>query len=159
VGVATSLSVREAAFEAVTRALDVVADLDPRRLRGMQQEFRRIVIGSRPTSFSVIGRACYLNSAELTKSAGIMALSLVHEAVHARFTHAGLLSSGRNAGREEVRCNREALAFLERMEGAGWTNIPKLRSVRRPTSFAPVARGTPRPARRRSPSLPSRPRR
>jgi len=39
------------------------------------------------------------------------------------------------------------------------SELGSMRSVRRPTSFASVARGTPRPARRRPPSLPSRPRR
>jgi hypothetical protein len=57
-----------------------------------------------------------------------VALSLVHEAVHARFARAGLLSRGRDAAREEVRCNREELAFLERMEAVGWSGTPKLRT-------------------------------
>ena len=93
----------------------------------MRHDFRRIVVGHRSTSFSVIGRACYLAPTEVSRSTGIVALSLVHEAVHARFVRFGILSRGRNAAREEVRCNREELAFLDRMEAAGWSNIPKLR--------------------------------
>ena len=127
-GISTVPITRETAFTAVTQALDLIAKLDPRRMRRMRHDLHRIVIGRRPTSFSVIGRACYLDSTELSRSTGIVALSLVHEAVHARFARAGVLPSGRNAAREEVRCNREELAFLDRMEAAGWSSIPKLRS-------------------------------
>ena len=130
VGVDRAISDSALAFAKVAEALDLITRVDPRRGKRLRRDIAAVVVSRRPTAFSILNSTCYLDSAVVAhRSAGSIALALVHEAVHARFTAAGIIPhTAADLSRQEVRCAREELAFLARLEAAGWTDTARMRA-------------------------------
>jgi hypothetical protein len=118
------------AFAKVAEALDLIGRVEPRRLARLRRDVAAVVVSHRATCFSALSATCYLEIGLVAqKTAGSIALALVHEGVHARFATAGIVPEApADAARQEVRCSREELAFLSRLEMAGWTNTDGMRA-------------------------------
>ena len=130
VGVDRALGDSAPTFANVADALDLIVRVEPRRGARLRRDIAAVVVSHRPTGFSVLSSTCYLDTALVARSTtGSIALALVHEAVHARFAAAGVIpNAAADVARQEVRCAREELAFLARMETAGWTDTDRMRA-------------------------------
>lgn len=130
VGVDRALGDSALASAKVAEALTLIARVEPRRLARFRRDVAFIVVSHRPTMFSALSSTCFLDFELVARStAGSIALALVHEAVHARFAAAGVLPHApADVARQEVRCSREELAFLARLEAAGWTDTDRLQA-------------------------------
>jgi hypothetical protein len=109
-------------FENVFAALDLIETLDPRRFRLIERNMPRIYIrrGAGAAYWSLI-RTCILDLEQVRSGAiGDIALSIVHEATHARLCNRGIHPWPEWEARIETRCGKEQIAFAQRMQGAGW---------------------------------------
>ena len=114
------------ALEALARHAEAVrflAQHDPRRMRQLRRDVKRILILRNP-----IGPAAYmprvaaavLDCDMVKHPPAASAALLVHEATHARLWRRGIRDMPSYHGRIERRCNREMLAFIRQAPGAGY---------------------------------------
>ncbi len=109
-------------FFALDRALSLIERLDPRRYRRIRQDVRRVVVVQRHSDFTsphsgTVGLA--VKSIVGQKDASV-ALSLVHEAVHARLHRAGLRYWPDWQQRIEELCIQQQIAFVRLLPLAGY---------------------------------------
>lgn len=109
-------------------ALQLLASVDMKRFRRMQRDLRRILVSDVATSgYSFPSNTCVLQLRLLrTKSAGTVALVLVHEATHARLYHAGIVTWQRIQARVERACVRQQIGFVRQLTAAGWGGGDKM---------------------------------
>lgn len=105
--------------ENLAAALALCKDLQPRVLRHLRAYVARIVVaeGRGPYAFFVPGsRSCYLSS-ELICSYPTpnVAVTLVHEATHARIHDRGILPLPGRVHRIERRCVKQEIAFAHQL--------------------------------------------
>jgi hypothetical protein len=106
----------------VADALDLIAAVDPRRLRRLRLDVDAIALiewsGSRRVAAHMPrSRSCYIRiSVARTYSVGTMATIIAHEGTHARLDRLRIVSWwGVLQHRVEHRCLREELAIAERL--------------------------------------------
>jgi hypothetical protein len=108
------------AFPAVRDAIQLLATHDPRRFARLRQDLDYIIVARTPVSpvaeYWPNLRACLLDATfAAAQPPGIAALSIVHEAAHARLWQAGVRYDEALRGRVEHCCVREELAFARRV--------------------------------------------
>lgn len=110
-------------FARVGDVLDLVARTDPLRFARMQRDVRRIAIvwvnGAAAGSYWPDWRACVLAGWHLRDDkVAAVAMTLVHEAVHARLWRRGLRYTRALRPRIERLCVEAEVAFAERLAGS-----------------------------------------
>lgn len=111
-----------AIFESVIDALMLIEEVDPNRFARIRNEMPRIFIRRGGGSeYRGLTETCVLefNHAR-ADSKGNIALTLVHEAAHARIYKAGIRYWPDLVERIEVRCVKEQIAFARRLGVVGW---------------------------------------
>jgi hypothetical protein len=104
----------EASWRKVDEALQIIQTYDPRRFRRLRADVARVVvIPSRRPYFSPFTRTCYLDASTVNaRGNGVVACSVVHEAVHARLRQKGLGAFTLDyVERVEELCMDEEIAF------------------------------------------------
>jgi hypothetical protein len=105
-------------FAKVTSALELIAQLQPMRLGRIRRDLKRIVIAKQVgASYWPNWRACALTPRGLDSEdiAGI-ALSIIHEATHARLDGCGIEYIADLRPRIERRCTEEEISFALLLE-------------------------------------------
>lgn len=120
-----------AAVRRLTEALDLIAELDPRRMRRMRQDVTGILLRPSPTyaGLSIATRRCLLDPQWVSASpSATVALVLIHEAIHARLIRAGIPFRLGTSARMRVErvCIRHELAFLRILPRHLYKNIDEL---------------------------------
>lgn len=109
-------------------ALSLIREKDPRRFARMQRDLRHIVV--KPTQgafYWILSNTCVLESPEiLARSPAILALTVIHEATHARLTNAGIYPSAATVQRIEERCIAEERSFTILLRQAGYSGTERL---------------------------------
>lgn len=102
-------------FAMVTSALELIARYQPMRLERMRRDLRRIlVVRQAAAAYWPHMRACVMTPAELSAGdAGDVALTLVHEATHARIHVRGIEYEPARRERIERLCVRQQVEFAE----------------------------------------------
>lgn len=100
-------------FAKITSALELIAQYQPRRLDRIRRDLRRILVWKRvQASYWHLLRACTLTPQELdTRSDIDVALSIVHEATHARIDMRGIRYKAELRERIERACVDEEIQF------------------------------------------------
>jgi hypothetical protein len=127
VGVDQNIELRDQDLDKLIQALTLFERLDPRRYRRMKHDVDRILVAHFSTASGVYfpgSRSIHLSS-ELLRDfpPSNIALSLVHEATHARIDHAGILSAPVDLQRIERRCALEEIAFARRLPVDTYPNV------------------------------------
>lgn len=106
-------SAPETAYPAVGAALQLIQAADPRRIKRIRRDIRRIyVVGSVAARYIHSRRAILLSSESVAHwDTRAVAIIIAHEAVHARLEGSGISYSRHNASRVEERCIRDTIAF------------------------------------------------
>lgn len=105
-------------FDRVAKVLDLIQRVDPRRFRRMSRDVRRILIthtGGAAGSYWSDLDACALDAQHLLGSLESAAMTLVHEATHARLRRAGFSYTPELRPRLERLCLEAEIAFGERL--------------------------------------------
>lgn len=108
------------AISGLANALELIAVHDPLRFERMRHDLRRILLsdGVGPEYISSIG-ACLLSVAFVENCSTLqLALTLVHEATHARLSRAGIGRAPAKRDRLEGVCINAEHRFGERLQGA-----------------------------------------
>lgn len=103
----------ETLLSKLREAFELIRTLDPRRFARMQRDVKRVVVVpySGPEYIHAV-RACMLSSEYVRKgSAEALALTLVHEATHARLMRAGIGYEGPLRERVERVCVESEVRF------------------------------------------------
>jgi len=104
----------DALFQKARRAIDLIHDLDRRRFGRIRRDVRRIVfLGTGPQYWPGL-RACIFHDVTRTRTE-FVALTIVHEATHARLWNAGFRYHPSIRKRIERLCVAQELVFLERL--------------------------------------------
>ena len=108
----------------VNEAIDLIATYDPRRYHRIRRDIRYIIVARTPLSevaeYWPNLRACILDPSFVgSHAAGSIALSIVHEATHARLWKAGVRYGENVRARVERRCILEEIAFARRVPDGG----------------------------------------
>lgn len=117
----------------VVAALSLIQEMDPRRFRRIEGDLHRIFIRrGGGSSYRSLTEVCVLE-ADLVRTAppANLALTVVHEAAHARIFKRGIRYRPDLAERIEARCVKEQIAFTRRLGNAGWAVEPMLRYFER----------------------------
>jgi hypothetical protein len=110
----------EAAHKNISSALALIAEHDPRRLRRLQRDLKRIWVGSTHTLGEYIADldACLLRLDYATSAVASpeeIALTIAHEGTHARLAHAGVGYAAHERHRVERVCVQAELDLAERL--------------------------------------------
>jgi hypothetical protein len=115
----------------VCEALAFVSATDPRRFARLQRDVDRVVIVDmdiRARAFFMAGaRACYVLDRVVRESEPewpvVTAMSIVHEAVHARLDRLRRMAWGKVRGRMEARASLEEIHFASRLTGESYAEV------------------------------------
>lgn len=109
-------------FAKINDALAELRDVDPRRLARIKGDITRILVIDAPSSsYYSLSNSCVLSRARVLKgTATRVALTIVHEATHARLFRAGVDYRQAVRARVERRCTNEELSFLQRLKVKGY---------------------------------------
>jgi len=105
----------------VANALALIGTHDPNRMRRIQRDLSAILVWplvspGAGAEYHPTERVCALYSKDIKdKHSALVALSIVHEATHARL--AAIAVTWENIARIEAICLRQELAFAERLPG------------------------------------------
>jgi len=107
----------EAVSARIEAALELIAQLDPRRIAWLRSAGVRIVGGHvrQPQYWYMTDTIVLDLGFALMASDAYLALAIVHEATHARMARAGIWPWPDVVPRLEVRCHREEIAFADRL--------------------------------------------
>ena len=113
VGVAGEDQEAGARFSKIERALSLIGEVAPRRLQRIRADLGQILVGpGRSALLWVPTRTCVIPQSRVDRaSVSAVALSVVHEAAHARLARAGVRPYPRRKFRMEVLCVGEELGF------------------------------------------------
>jgi hypothetical protein len=111
-----------AIFAKLNEALIILRDVDPRRLSRIASDISRILVVDAPSpSYYALSNSCVLSRAGALNGAAVrIALTIVHEATHARLFGAGIRYRRSLRERVERRCVHEEIAFLESLKMKGY---------------------------------------
>lgn len=120
-----TFDVRHDASLLAKRVMDAVALVnlvEPRRFSRMRRDVRYcLVMSAKSSAYWVLTGTCLISEKRARESNEIrIALTLVHEATHARIARAGVHYSTRSRLRVERRCIREQISFVQRLGAAGY---------------------------------------
>ncbi len=104
----------EAMFDKIAAALDLVAEVQPWRIRAMQEDFSRIFVRQNTGVRALfdLERSCVLDTYFVAKFAPAqVASSIVHEGVHARLRRGGRTMPADLIAWEERLCRKAELGF------------------------------------------------
>lgn len=108
-------------FNRVARVLQLIQQYDASQLRRILADVRRIVVtppGGAAGSYWASVKACVLGAEHLLQdSCESAAMTLVHEATHARLERAGIRYTSANRARIESICLRAEIAFGRKVPG------------------------------------------
>lgn len=109
-------------IERVAASLRLIRSIEPRRYQRIARDLQTLLISDLGvSSYSFITNVCTLDQRLVrTKSAGTLALAIIHEATHARLYHNGIVTWRRIQGRVERACIHEEIEFTKRLAAAGW---------------------------------------
>lgn len=125
-------------FAKVTAALEIIAKHEPRRLDRIRRDLRHIVIFKQPgAAYWVDIAACALPPSIASNDAEDVALTIVHEATHARIRSRGIPYNPAQQARNERICVNEEVFFtafladgaeraakrIARLEAPWWTAV------------------------------------
>lgn len=112
----------DAALQRLHDALLLIQKVDSRRFRRIQGDLSHIVIRAREGAFYwILTNTCVLEEHELiSRSSAIAALTVIHEATHARLTAHGILPGRKYGNRLEHRCLQEEHSFVVLLREAGY---------------------------------------
>lgn len=115
-------------IQRLSDALGLVRDHDPRRFERMKSDLSQILVRNEPgTQHWVLSNTCALELDEVMgRSSVILALSIVHEATHARLVRAGIYPSQRRLERIERRCLIEERSFAVALQRAGFSGAERM---------------------------------
>jgi hypothetical protein len=109
-----------AAFPKIEEALKLIAEHDSRRFARLRRDLRYVILTR--TTTSDVGeywpalRACLLDVGFVAaQTSGVVALTIVHEATHARLRAAGIGYAGAHRARVERCCIGEEIVFAKRV--------------------------------------------
>ncbi len=109
-------------FERIDEVMGLIESVDPGRLARMRQSFGRVVVmpsGGPSGSYLHFLDGCGLAADHLlAASASSVAMTLVHEATHARLHRAGIPYNRKLRTRIEAVCLRAEIDFGRRLPGA-----------------------------------------
>jgi hypothetical protein len=130
----------EVLFAKMAAAIDLVAEVDPRRFSRMRSDIKYIIatpLQKANAAYLPKSRTCYLNSSVVKNhSAANLAILLVHEATHARLELAGVRQWPDRRMRFERVCVRAEIAFADRLPRATFPTIESWIAKRMATSLA-----------------------
>lgn len=119
-----------ALFGKVASALDVIGECDPRRLVRLRRDLKRVVIADGPgnrASYLLHSGTCFIQlSHVINRSSAMIAVSIVHEAVHRRLENAGIRYWPDLQKRIERRCILEEISFVNRFPRATYPGADAL---------------------------------
>lgn len=99
---------------AMTEALVLMNNVDPRRFGRARKSIRRILIAPiRDNAYWVLSGTCILSDEQVDGGSTVGIATVVHEAVHARLDH--WANGPELRSRIERRCLLEQIAFVERV--------------------------------------------
>lgn len=103
-------------------ALTLIAEVEPLRFRRLQSDVKRFLITDTTSSrYLRLTRTCVLPVGRVLESSRErLALTIVHEATHARIARAGVLPTVDKQARIEQRCVKEEIRFLNVLKVAGY---------------------------------------
>jgi hypothetical protein len=109
-------------FTKVEEALTILHDVDPRRAARLERDVSRIFVTDAPSaSYLPLSNSCWLSRTRVVKHGPVIAaLSIVHEATHARLFRVGVDHGLSMRERIERRCVAEQVSFLERLKAEGY---------------------------------------
>lgn len=109
-------------------SLVLIQEKDARRFARIQKDLSHIVVKTKVgASYWILSNTCVLELPEVVgRSPALLALTIIHEATHARLTHAGIYPSSRMARRIEARCAAEERSFTLLLQQAGYSGTDKL---------------------------------
>lgn len=123
-------TVPAALFDKIAAALDIIGEHDPRRFERLRRDLRRIVIadglGNRAAYLFHSGTCFIQLSHVIDRSSAMIAVSIVHEAVHRRLENAGIRYWPDIQKRIERRCVREEISFVDRLPRASYPGTDAL---------------------------------
>ena len=105
-------------FDRVRDVLDLIASVDSKRFHRLQRDVTRIFVthyGGAAGSYWSDLNACLLDWSDLGGNLHSAAMTLVHEATHARLEKAGIPYCDRLRERIERLCIREEIAFARQL--------------------------------------------
>lgn len=109
---------REARFGKLDAALSLIESSSSRRMVRMRRDIKRLFIlptGGAAGVFLESVYACGIDAGWLRHASGLaVAMTLVHEATHARISGCGIPYQGSSIPRIEALCVREEVSFAER---------------------------------------------
>ena len=110
------------AFATVSEALNIIYEVDPKRLRRIQRDVKYLLVTDAPSSaYLALSRTCLLSRRLVGRRHPVrVALTIVHEATHARIASAGIISRDSLRARIEKRCVAEQVALLMKLRDAGY---------------------------------------
>jgi hypothetical protein len=106
-------------MKTVTAALDLIARADVRRFARLRRDLRRVILVTHggPEYVHAI-RGCVISANDVRQqSAERVAMTLVHEATHARLGALGFAHKWTLRDRIEKRCVEEEISFIQRVPG------------------------------------------
>jgi hypothetical protein len=115
-------SFRALYFAKVRRALELIEQHDPKRLRRIRRDLRRVVVTeSEGNHYEPLLAMCVLSWRAIhSQSVEHIALTIVHEATHGRIDQAGIAYRENLRARIEAACVGQAAAFARRLpDGEG----------------------------------------
>ena len=109
-------------LERVTNALDLIAEVDPRRYRRLQHDDVRLLVEDGPMcQYLSMTNTCVLSlDAVQNRPREQLALAIIHEAAHARLYRAGVGFERKHQARQERCCVLEQIDFLRRLGALGY---------------------------------------
>ena len=121
-------SVQPLLEERIADALAILRKLDERRVVRMRSDVRHILVKPvRGSYFWFLTGTIALDQAPILKrSAAMTAVTLVHEATHARFVRAGVYPYMSTLARVERRCVLEEMHFARLLQRAGYGGTDRL---------------------------------
>ncbi len=108
-----------AAANTVEAALRLIAQVDPIRFARLRLDLKHVVLATHGgPEYTHVTRSCLLSASDVQRqSPERVAMTLVHEATHARLSRAGFARAWSLRCRLELRCVHEEIAFAMRIPG------------------------------------------
>jgi len=102
-------------FDKLAEAIEIIRIHDPKRFARLPGQLPRIALVDKGGEVFDHGLKAYIANAETVRarSAGEVALAIVHEATHARFYQFGVRTTPSNLDRMECACILQEIAFAE----------------------------------------------
>jgi hypothetical protein len=107
-------------LERITAAIELIAKHDPRAHHQLSRRVKRLLVTEAGGAHFIAGIAtCRIGvRSVVAQTTTWLAMTLIHEATHARLAQAGIPYNERYRARIEQLCVREEIAFAEKVPGS-----------------------------------------